>query len=146
MKGGDCLLIVRILSYLIDLLLVYIPCYGILTNLAVYNKFAATLSLLLFFVYNVVSLNVFNFQTVGKFFSKTQVHSQDGFKNHLSIYIREVAKLSYLLPGIVGVSCLVISMIVYCISGKPLHDLLAQTNVAFISKEMHDGNKTVIRN
>lgn len=146
MKGGDCLLIVRILSYVIDLLLIYLPCYALLTNLAVYNKFAATLSLLLFFVYNVVSLNVFNFQTVGKFFSKTRVYSHDGFKNNLSIYIRELAKISYLLPGIVGVGCLVISIIVYCISGKPLHDLLAQTNVAFISKEMQDGNRTVIRN
>lgn len=138
--------IVRILGYIIDLFLIYIPCYGILTKLAIYNQFASTLSLLLFFVYNVVSLNVFNFQTVGKHFSKTQVISQDGYKINLSIYIREIAKLGYLLPGIVGIGCLILSLVAYLITGKSLHDLLAQTKVEFISKEIRNDNRTVIRN
>lgn len=134
------MIILRLLSYLIDFILVYLSSFYLLSMLDGYNTVASTLSMLLFFVYNSVLLNTNNRQTIGKYFAQLVVVNkiEKQMSLDLSIYIRELSKLLYLLPSFIGVIMVLITVIMYLLGKTTIHDFFAQTSIT-LKKENNNG-------
>jgi uncharacterized RDD family membrane protein YckC len=118
--------IVRLLAGAIDLLLLLIPGYMVMTVLKVDGLLYNLLPQLLFAVYNVISITSFNGKTIGKFFARLSVYTEEGGTLHLGI--REVSKLLYFLPNI-GMLFLGINLFTCLFLNRTLHDWIGKSQV-----------------
>lgn len=123
MKGK---LLLRLLAGTIDLMLIFFPCYMVFTVLGVEGLLFQLLPQLLFAVYNVVAITSFEGKTVGKYFARLSVCTEEGSALHLGI--REAAKLLYFLPQI-GIVFAIISSLIVVLFKKSLHDWIGSSRV-----------------
>ncbi|MBS4456741.1 RDD family protein [Tuanshanicoccus lijuaniae] len=133
------MIFLRGLAFIIDLICVYFTSFFLISRVEYYDIFASTLSLLLFFVYNVICLLVWDGQTIGKFFARLKVYSNNHIfsKVNFPYLIREVSKLLYLLPGFIGLAFFMISFVFYLFYKTTLQDFFANTYVNL--KEEYNG-------
>lgn len=118
----------RALATLIDLIVIYLPSLFLVQILAKGkgNSMLNLLAAALFILYNMICESSFSGKTLGKYFAKLKVVSQE---NSLSeIGQREFTKILYFLPyG--GPIFLFISIICYLIKSKFLHDIVGRSEV-----------------
>ncbi|MGX7148413.1 RDD family protein [Enterococcus ureasiticus] len=126
-------MILRGLAGVIDLLLIILPSYMVLTVLEVNGVVYNLLPQLLFAVYSVVSITSFHGKTIGKYFARLSVYTEDGGALHLGI--REVAKLLYFLPNI-GIFFIGISFITSLIFGRTIHDWIGKSQVLLDNEKL----------
>lgn len=99
---------------------------------------------LLFAVYNTVSLSSFDGKTIGKYFSRLNVYTEESGMIHFGM--RESSKLLYFLPN-VGVVFLVLSGLTMLVFKLTLHDWISQSRVLLdveregIEREGHIGKQ-----
>lgn len=124
---------IRILSGLIDYLIVMIPVQFIMMGLfRVSSSQADLLFKLLFAVYGVLFIEYMDGKTPGKFFGKIQAADKDGSKPAM-LYagMREFSKTLYFIPYIGwGVGLISMGMIFFG-KGRALHDYIGGTKVIF---------------
>lgn len=118
--------LLRGLATTIDFFLIFLPSYMLLTVMEISGFLFMVLPQLLFVVYNIVSITSFNGKTIGKYFSRLSVYTEDEGALHLGI--REVAKLLYFLPNI-GILFLLASTILGLVFNQPLHDWIGKSQV-----------------
>ncbi|WP_034551930.1 RDD family protein [Carnobacterium funditum] len=141
MKGK---LVLRILAISIDGMFVYLPSYMLLTILGFEGLLLKLLPQLLFAVYNTVSLSSFDGKTIGKYFSRLNVYTEESGMIHFGM--RESSKLLYFLPN-VGVVFLVLSGLTMLVFKLTLHDWISQSRVLLdveregIEREGHIGKQ-----
>ncbi|SEK55891.1 RDD family protein [Carnobacterium iners] len=123
MKGK---LVLRILAILIDGMLIYLPSHMLLTILGFEGFLLKILPQFLFVVYNTVSLSSFEGKTIGKYFSRLTVYTEEPGMIHVGL--REASKLLYFLPNI-GILFLFLSGLSLLIFKLTLHDLISQSQV-----------------
>lgn len=116
----------RILATLIDLIIVYIPVY-LMVSIMVKGLFTpAMMSAALFAIYNVVAIHSFQGQTIGKYFAKLKIKNVG--VSIMEDSVREVTKMLYFIPffglvsGLISLSC-------YFVSGRFLHDIIGKSEV-----------------
>ncbi|MDR0299907.1 MAG: RDD family protein [Streptococcaceae bacterium] len=120
-------LIQRILAAVIDLICIYLPVL-FLTNIVLKqsSSLANFLAAILFCTYNLIAVSSFDGMTLGKYFAKLRVKSIS--KSFMELGQREFAKLLYFLP-FAGLVFLLVSLILYFVKGKFLHDWIGQSEV-----------------
>ncbi|MDH6365321.1 putative RDD family membrane protein YckC [Enterococcus sp. PF1-24] len=121
---GKCIL--RFLAGVIDYLLIFVLAQMVLTVLGVEGLLYNLLPQLLFATYNIIAITTFEGRTIGKYFSKLFVYTEEGGALHLGV--REVTKLLYFLPN-VGFIFLIISLLVFIFKKKGLHDWIGGSDV-----------------
>ncbi|MDR0297728.1 MAG: RDD family protein [Streptococcaceae bacterium] len=123
------LLIQRLLSALIDVILIYLPALiavSILFGKVVSGNVATLIASFLFVIYNIIAVVSFRGQTLGKYFAKLQVEDGHTFGENAA---REGVKVLYFLPFFGGAFFSLISLIIYLIRGEFLHDWIAKMGV-----------------
>lgn len=118
--------VLRGLAGLIDLMVILLPAYMLLTVLKVEGLLYQLLPQLLFMVYNILTIVTFSGKTIGKYFAQLFVYTEEGGALHLGI--REVGKLLYFLPKI-GVLFLLLSLLMGAVFKIFLHDWLGKSHV-----------------
>lgn len=93
---------------------------------------------LLFVVYNVIALTSFNGKTIGKYFARLSVRTEEG-GGALYLGLRETAKLLYVLPN-VGVLFLLFSGVLTVLFKKTLHDWFGNTCVLLDTEQKESGD------
>jgi len=130
MKKG----ILRLLSALVDFIIIMLPVQLILLGVVGAGEREANfLFTLLFAIYGVLLISITRYgQTVGKIISKTAVRDSTGKKAVLMyIGMRELTKLIYFIP-VLGWGIGFISVLLMFIKGRALHDYIADTRVFFL--------------
>jgi len=126
--------ILRLLSALVDFIIIMLPVQLILLGVIGADESSANfLFTMLFAIYGVVMISITQYgQTVGKIISKTAVRDSTGIKAVLMYTgMRELTKLLYFIP-LVGWGIGLISIVLMFIKGKALHDYIADTKVYFL--------------
>ena len=123
----------RILCFLADIIIVSLPIHLFFAFvMKVSNSQFTLLSRLLIAVYNVILIECWHGQTVGKYFGKLKVVSKEGQKAEMiNTGIREMIKSLYLIP-IIGWLLASISMIMLFFNGQTLHDVIGKSKESFI--------------
>lgn len=121
--------ILRILSFLIDLVMVYVPVLAIcVLAFAIPFKVSDLYGQVIFVAYNILFSDSFK-RTIGKKLGKLVTVYQDGAKAPLvKKGMREAAKLLYFLPY-VGPVFVLLSVALLKMKGKALHDYLGESEV-----------------
>lgn len=119
-------LVIRLLAASIDLFLVFLSSYMIMTMMGMNGGIYTVLPQLLFAVYNVVAITAFEGKTIGKYFAQISVYTEEGGALHLGI--REVGKLLYFVP-VIGLFFVLISLLATIFFGKTLHDWIGKSQV-----------------
>ncbi|MCL2828523.1 MAG: RDD family protein [Oscillospiraceae bacterium] len=132
-KSGATKSILRLLSALVDFIIIMVPVQLVLLGIiGVPERQANFLFQMLFAVYGVALISVANGQTVGKLLSRLTVRDKAGPKaTFLYIGIRELTKAVYFIP-IVGWAMGGVSAILMFLTGRALHDYIADTKVIFL--------------
>ena len=125
--------IIRILSFMVDSILVSFPV--ILIMLMYFNisdNQAQFMFQLLFSVYGTFLMEYMNGATIGKYFGKIKVITVEGTKPTLVAYgMRELVKAIYFIP-LIGWSLAVISSIMlFRKDSMTIHDYIAKTRVIY---------------
>ena len=126
--------ILRLLSALVDFIIIMLPVQLLLMGVIGASEREATfLFQMLFAVYGVVMVTTTKYgQTIGKMLSKTAVRDSTGIKAVLMYTgMRELTKLLYFIPFL-GWGIGLISIILMFIKGRALHDYIADTGVFFL--------------
>jgi len=125
-------LLVRVLSGLIDIIIVYIPVVAAaVLFLHVNFRIADILGQLGFVVYNILFITSNNGQTLGKKIGREYVLVNGvlpSMKKSLIDGIREVTKIIYFLP-FVGWIFALISIVLCGFTGRMIHDYLGDSKV-----------------
>ena len=126
--------ILRLLSALVDFIIIMLPVQLILLGVIGASDFQADfLFRLLFAVYGIIMISITDYgQSVGKMLSKTAVRDSSGIKAGI-VYtgIRELTKLIYFIP-LLGWALGAVSIFLMFIKEKALHDYIADTKVFFL--------------
>ncbi|GAB2022408.1 hypothetical protein RyT2_14820 [Pseudolactococcus yaeyamensis] len=117
----------RILATLIDLIIVYVPLV-LLVNImfSEMGSLANIFPAILFIVYNIVAVNSFKGQTIGKYFAKLRVKNES--ISLMADSVREAVKILYFLP-FAGFAFILLSCAIYVRKGKFLHDIIGKSEV-----------------
>jgi hypothetical protein len=121
-------MILRVLANAIDVIIVFIPSYMLLTMMSVEGKIFNLLPQLFFVIYNVIMTSSFNGKTVGKYFSRLSVHTED--EGALQLGVRETAKLLYFVP-LISPLAILFTIPLFLFTGKFLHDWIGSSQVVF---------------
>lgn len=119
-------LLLRGLAGGIDMLLIFFPSYMLLTVLGVDGVLFQFLPQLLFAVYNTIAVTSFEGKTIGKYFARMSVYTEEGGALYLGL--REVGKLLYFLPHI-GIIFVAVSFLLVLLTERGLHDWLGGSRV-----------------
>lgn len=122
--------ILRTFSFLIDLVLIYLPVLLIcVLVLDIPFKISDIYGQLVFIAYSMLASDIFKGKTLGKKLGRMVIIYQDGVKAPLvKKGMREATKLLYFLPY-VGSVFVIISLGLLKITGKALHDYLGESEV-----------------
>lgn len=131
-------LILRLLAAGIDFILILVPMYVISLFIFDFSYRASELyAQFVFLIYNVLLIDWLKGQTLGKKIGRLHVTFEEGEKTPLiKKGIREVSKLLYFLP-IIGLFFCVVSLVIYLIKGKFLHDVTGTSKV-ILEKNLND--------
>ncbi|MBP1042756.1 RDD family protein [Vagococcus sp. BWB3-3] len=122
--------ILRTFSFLIDLVIVYLPILLICVLLLdIPFKLSEIYGQVILIAYSVLASDIFNGRTLGKKLARMITVYQDGVKAPLvKKGMREVTKLLYFLPY-AGPIFVMISLCLLKVTGKALHDYLGESEV-----------------
>lgn len=125
--------ILRILSGVIDYIVILLPVQLITLGFLKLNISSATILFqLLFAVYSIILLEYMNGKTLGKMVAKIAVNSNDGMQPTIKEYgMRELIKSLYFSPYIGWILCIVNAIIILFGDGITLHDRVSQTKVCY---------------
>lgn len=126
--------LIRILSSMIDLLIVFIPVFFVMIMVFhVTDSQAELLMKLLFAVYSVLFMEYTKGYTIGKYFGKIIVVTEDGLKPTLTEYgMRELIKTLYFIPWIGWFLAFLSTLLLFFGKGKTIHDRIAKTTVIYL--------------
>lgn len=117
----------RILAFLIDYLMIYNTVFMILYfGFGISPMTSIRLSHVISTFYNILFVYYYNGQTIGKKISKLQVIQAGEKPSLMSISIREVAKLLYIIP-VFGLIIIIVDVILLFMRRRLIHDLLSET-------------------
>ena len=125
--------IIRILSFMVDSILVSFPV--ILIMLMYFNisdNQAQFMFQLLFSVYGTFLMEYMNGATIGKYFGKIKVITVEGTKPTLVAYgMRELVKAIYFIPFIGWSLAVISSIMLFRKDSMTIHDYIAKTRVIY---------------
>lgn len=124
---------IRILSFVVDFIITAFPVIFIMMlYLSVSDSQAQLLFQLLFAVYGTLFMEYMNGATIGKYFGKTKVVTEEGTTPTLVEYgMRELVKAIYFVPYIGWLLAIFSTVMLFTKDKKTIHDYIAKTKVIY---------------